>query len=622
MLLENIQDTDSIATYFSSSNPILRLLAAKSMASIQDASFGDSLVKLLNDPFIEIRTEAAYALGQLKDTSNVSALTGAFKGKDSIDVNNQFNASILEAIGKVGGMEQANQMVGVETYRDTDTLLLEGQMYGLYRFGLRDISPEGIVNLCLKYLESGVYSPKVRLMAAHILGRSKNIDLRGNSQLTDVLIKEKDIFVKMPLILAAGKNNDQPSKEALKEIATSDEDYRVRVNAVKALSNFASETGIADTILLLTNDANVHIANEAAAASLKIKNLNNLVSLWRADSIATRPMVKAKLLQAIMNNHGLYLTITKDYIKNMALQRMNTTTEPFIKAEYIKVMGYDPYQYQNIVALPVRTKVEELAKLSALDQIINHPDFVAAYKTNASKVKREILYYIASKVREGDPGVAAEGALILANGKNQAKDLLRDSTFIEESWSKLSHPRDLETMQALNELSSYMFDKTYPIAERKLKQIDFLRLTTLRDSATVVIKTTKGNITILLFPKHAPATVSSFLDLCKSDFYDDKIFHRVVPNFVIQTGCPRGDGYGGVDFTIPSEVDDLKYDDEGFVGMASAGLHTEGSQFFITHSPTPHLDGRYTIFGKVIAGMDTVHKIEVGDKIIDAILTK
>ena len=118
-----------------------------------------------------------------------------------------------------------------------------------------------------------------------------------------------------------------------------------------------------------------------------------------------------------------------------------------------------------------------------------------------------------------------------------------------------------------------------------------------------------------LFPERAPATVSSFIDLINKGFYNQKYFHRVVPNFVIQTGCPRGDGYGSLDFTIRSEVADSYYDAEGYVGMASAGPHTEGTQFFITHSPTPHLDGKYTIFGRVISGMEVVHRIAMGDQI-------
>jgi cyclophilin family peptidyl-prolyl cis-trans isomerase len=89
----------------------------------------------------------------------------------------------------------------------------------------------------------------------------------------------------------------------------------------------------------------------------------------------------------------------------------------------------------------------------------------------------------------------------------------------------------------------------------------------------------------------------------------------VVPNFVVQTGCPRGDGFGSLDFTIRSEVAGTYYNEEGYLGMASAGPHTEGTRFFITHSPTPHLDGRYTIFGKVISGMQVIHQLEMGDSI-------
>jgi cyclophilin family peptidyl-prolyl cis-trans isomerase len=95
----------------------------------------------------------------------------------------------------------------------------------------------------------------------------------------------------------------------------------------------------------------------------------------------------------------------------------------------------------------------------------------------------------------------------------------------------------------------------------------------------------------------------------------------VVPNFVIQGGCNRGDGFGSEDYSIRSEFNLRRYT-EGSVGMASAGKDTEGTQWFITHSPTPHLDGRYTIFATVSKGMEVVHAMEVGDKIIDVSLIK
>ena len=121
---------------------------------------------------------------------------------------------------------------------------------------------------------------------------------------------------------------------------------------------------------------------------------------------------------------------------------------------------------------------------------------------------------------------------------------------------------------------------------------------------------------------HAPGSVSNFVALSESNYYKGKYFHRVVPNFVVQSGCSRGDGYGGLDYTIRTELGPKYYDSPGYIGMASAGSDTEGTQWFITHSATPHLDGRYTIFGKVMEGMEVVHSIEVGDVIQDVRIMK
>ena len=154
-----------------------------------------------------------------------------------------------------------------------------------------------------------------------------------------------------------------------------------------------------------------------------------------------------------------------------------------------------------------------------------------------------------------------------------------------------------------------------PEMQKKVKPIDWLVLDQVKPGTLVRISTSYGDIEMKLFPERAPSTVSAFLQLVKSGFYNGKPFHRVVPNFVIQSGCPRGDGFGSLDYTLRSELANAYYDDEGYVGMASAGAHTEGTQFFITHSPAPHLDGRYTIFGKVTSGMNIVHQIGVGDTI-------
>ncbi|HNR25558.1 MAG TPA: peptidylprolyl isomerase [Methanobacteriaceae archaeon] len=126
------------------------------------------------------------------------------------------------------------------------------------------------------------------------------------------------------------------------------------------------------------------------------------------------------------------------------------------------------------------------------------------------------------------------------------------------------------------------------------------------------IETDKGVIELTLFEKEAPNTVANFEKLAKSGYYDGLTFHRVIPNFVIQGGCPKGDGTGGPGYTIKCEINPHKHG-TGALSMAHAGKDTGGSQFFITHSPQPHLDGVHTVFGKVIKGMDVVNAINAND---------
>lgn len=135
--------------------------------------------------------------------------------------------------------------------------------------------------------------------------------------------------------------------------------------------------------------------------------------------------------------------------------------------------------------------------------------------------------------------------------------------------------------------------------------------------ATIV--TEKGYMLVELYDDDAPITVKNFIKLAQSGFYNGLTFHRVIPNFVIQGGCPNGDGRGGPGWSIPCELNGKKqYHERGVLSMAHAGRNTGGSQFFICHSRenTSHLDGNHTCFGKVISGTEVIDKIAAGDRII------
>jgi peptidyl-prolyl cis-trans isomerase B (cyclophilin B) len=129
------------------------------------------------------------------------------------------------------------------------------------------------------------------------------------------------------------------------------------------------------------------------------------------------------------------------------------------------------------------------------------------------------------------------------------------------------------------------------------------------------IKTSRGVIKIQLFDDKAPKTVANFEKLASSGFYNGLKFHRVISDFMIQTGCPKGTGTGGPGYQFADEFHkDLKHSGPGILSMANAGPNTNGSQFFITHVATPHLDGKHSVFGKVIEGQDVVDAIKQGDK--------
>lgn len=136
-------------------------------------------------------------------------------------------------------------------------------------------------------------------------------------------------------------------------------------------------------------------------------------------------------------------------------------------------------------------------------------------------------------------------------------------------------------------------------------------------------ETTKGTIRVELFAEQTPKTVGNFEQLCEKEFYDGITFHRVIPNFMIQGGCPEGTGRGGPGYKFEDEFHpELRHDSAGILSMANAGPNTNGSQFFITHGATPHLNDKHSVFGKVIEGQDVVDAIEQGDKMTTVRVTE
>ena len=137
------------------------------------------------------------------------------------------------------------------------------------------------------------------------------------------------------------------------------------------------------------------------------------------------------------------------------------------------------------------------------------------------------------------------------------------------------------------------------------------------ENIKITMKTDKGNLSITIYAADTPMTAASFLNLASRGYYDGIIFHRVIPNFMVQGGDPTGTGSGGPGYQFDDEcLSSLKHDKPGILSMANAGPGTNGSQFFITHGPQSHLDGMHTVFGHVTEGQDVVDAIEGGDSIL------
>ena len=134
-------------------------------------------------------------------------------------------------------------------------------------------------------------------------------------------------------------------------------------------------------------------------------------------------------------------------------------------------------------------------------------------------------------------------------------------------------------------------------------------------SLSAIFDTSRGPVRLELYPDKAPLTVANFVNLARRGFYDGLNFHRVIPDFMVQGGCPQGTGTGGPGYKFEDETTNGVRHERGVLSMANAGPNTNGSQFFITHVATPWLDGKHTVFGKVIEGMDIVDKVAQGDLI-------
>ncbi len=622
---------DSLKHYLTDQDPALRFMSALSFASVgKDISgpYVDDLVKMLKDERLEIRSAAAYSLGQIGNPRAESDLIKAFQRNDSLGLAAGVNRSILEAVGKCGSINNLKALASVSTYNLKDTLLLEGQSLGIYRFGLRGITDTAGTQLMIKYITNKNYPESVRFIASSYLFRNREIDISNSVQdLLTVYRSEDDPRVKMNLAIALGRTEAPNVSQFFQSQYPREQDYRVKCNIIRALGNF-NYNEVKPTITAALGSGNYHIATTAANFFIQHGTSRDAVEYLKKGQLDSTLLedVRFKLLGAANKHLSISREGTRGRLIKLLESEYNKTNDAQRKIKLLEALGEFGWYYKIVYNLAAETNDPIIkSKIThILGKIISRDDFDSFFGQSRKRVKGEIAEMLQAAIESGDGGAIAEAATVLAKPELEMAQFYESTSFLTAAQIRLNLPMQIESFNALQNAIDLFNGVSKPLVKtpRYNHPIDWEIFDEMSTNCKVTLNTNRGAVTIQLFSYITPASCINFYQLAKSGYFDGKNFHRVVSNFVAQGGCSRGDGYGGLDYSIRSELAPSYYHEAGMVGMASAGSHTEGTQFFITHSPTPHLDGKYTLFGKVVEGLDIIHTLRPGDLINSVNITK
>ncbi|MEX2235669.1 MAG: peptidylprolyl isomerase [Cyclobacteriaceae bacterium] len=603
MKIAGFQDrrlADSLYLFFTHQNADYRRDAVQAFGSLQDAEDVDRIGKLLlMDPEPSVRKAAAFALGQMQHPSCERILLGALVKEKIADITFE----IFQAYGKTTKHWHLDPAVFLN-----DSTRSAGLAWSIYRAGLRG-KTDSIANRVATGLLDKKYSENTRHGAAHFFGRGATQFRNAEKSLIAAAREDVSAGVRMAAALSLGKIPSDSSLATLKNIIKTDADARVIVNSIRALSSFPyHQTKHYLYEALNHKDASVGIAASqiiletiAAEDWVEVSSLTNQAKNWRVQANLYEAALKAGKNEALAEE-----------IKNKSAD----TKDPYQRAALLSCLKHFPDDYP-FVEKELRNADIAVVRSAAAATLV-----AMNYSKNFNEnLQADIAAIFKNLMQsEHDPAVLGSIATALADSTLDYRSVLKDPAFLFAARGKLKLPEDIEALQPLEAAIAYFENRKPQGIENEFNHpVNWDLVKRIPDQQKATIKTTRGSIVVRLLVNESPGSVANFIELARKDYFDNKFFHRVVPNFVIQSGCKRGDGWGSEDYSIRSEFSPRQYR-AGSVGMASAGKDTEGTQWFITHSPTPHLDGRYTIFAEVIEGMPVVEYIQVGDKVLDVVL--
>ena len=618
------RDGAALAEALASPDSLVRARAAFALGSVQDADAVPALRALLDDPVPAVRADAAFALGQSADSTAGVALAVSLRREATPAVL----AELLDALGKTGGAADLATVL-------TATLppaLEPARALALARFGLRGVVSPAWADWLGRHLLA--QDPATRTAAAYALTRAPVDAWRGQAPAVRAAFDSlADGTARAHLARALGRLAEPDDLgPAGSDALARDTDWHTRVQAARALAEAAGATG---PLVGALADPNPHVAAAAATAlaarDASPPNRDDLLpvalGLTRDDR---QPWTVQAPLLPILARRGR---------TDAVLAWADRQPDPFARAAALAALGAsgDDAALARLFADAERDDARTAAAaLGALRQrwetgLYAAPRFYDAF---------------AGALRRGDLATVTAAAPVLADSAFWplgASDLLR------EVYAGLEAPADIEPMAAIIGAVGQIRDgaevdflvgvalEGYPTLREAARDalndrltegvdvsvtgggttattgVDWDHLAGVGRHPRLVLETDRGRVVIEMDAESAPQTVQLVTRTASGGLYDGVPFHRVVADFVVQGGDYfRRDGYGGPETPIRSELTRIRYE-SGTVGMASAGKDTEGVQFFVTHSPQPHLDGRYTAFGRVVEGQPVVDAILQGD---------
>ena len=650
--------------------PVVRKRAALAAGRIGDEGAVRSLTYVLErDTDTSVRAMAAFALGEIESESAANALIAVLKNTSApVEIRGR----AVEALGKIAAAlpraQEARQ-------RELGAAILEALKFELDRpvRGMPDSTvpllgltaalrarPLNAGPTIARFLDRG--DPRVRADAANALARLRLKD--GNERLRRLVDTDLDPNVRANAARVLGVTEDKDSFQSLMSRATADVDSRVRVSAIRALASLKNANAAA--LLLDHPTTNTNEILEIATTVGRVIPLteHNGAVLWlrRANKdlnhtapeieiafariapatylaeFGTGDQAKRKVQETILLNWHAAAGVAAGLGEFAALPASVANRSELVATAQNLLRAMLDYRnsglhINTLVAVHSEYAIPDVLRAIAAFKPQDLADIARAQLNESDVIVRGTAADIL-----GDQPPSEENTRALAAAWSQtANDKLNDAALsildalgkqktpaandqIKEALKSDDHLIRRRAVAILKANGAGDFSSQIGTVHTRNTLADYNRaLARSGKSVRAVVTTSRGSFTIELLPEAAPLTVDNFVQLAQRDYFRNVTIHRVVPNFVIQDGDPRGDGNGGPGYTIRCEINQVPYD-RAAVGMALSGKDTGGSQWFVTHAPQPHLDGGYTVFGRVVTGMDVVDKIVRGDVIQSVVI--